>query len=573
MSGSSMFGHEGLRLLIRMKARGVLRSQLRRLKRPSSWIFLLLGLGLSSLWIGSIILSGSMRTGHAQPDWKVMFGSQVGLLVLLLLTIIGSFNHRGLYLPKEEIELCFAAPLSRSDLLRYRLLINQFKSLFAGLVFGIAAGARMHNAPFASLGVIVTMLTVPILGQGMAVLLGESENRLGKLAAKLPTRVLLRVMLGVFIFGAIAFFSSDNRVLAPLFDAGGGGAWSVERVAAIPIVHAVLWPFTPWAAMITAHTWSDFLPWFGFACGFWMVAFETVARLNVDFRELSLETSADIAKRLNRVRKGSFSAGQTSVTRVTIGWTVPWLFGRGPFGAVAWHKLASIIRKAQGTLTMSAFVILFITILSLAIERESTVKNLLGGSAFIAAIGTVYMCAILRFDFRSDLEIMDSIKAWPLHPAKLFLATILPEVVFVGGLLALVLLGRAAFMGVFHPALFGFIAFQPLVTFTFVAVDNAVFLFAPVRYTPGEDGALQNMGRSLVMMLLRILLVVVVVIVAGLPAFGVWALLSTGFETSRETALWGAGSVAWAGLAAVDFGLVVLGGMMLRRFDVARDRG
>ena len=572
-----MFGHAGLRVLIRMKARGVVRSQIRRLKRPSSWIFLLLGLGLSAVWIGSIIVSGSMRRSMALPDATStaasMITTQAGLLVLFLLTIIGAFNHRGLYLPKEEIELCFSAPLSRSDLLRYRLLINQFKSLFAGVVFGLGAWFRMGNGPFAAAGVFVTMLTVPILGQAMAVLLGESENRLGKAAAKLPMRILLRVLLGVFVFGLIMLMSGDGRLFSGLFTTSGDESWTVARVGAIPIVHALLLPFTPWASMITAHTWTDFLPWFLFACGFWLLAFESTARLNIDFRELSLETSADVAKRLNRLRKGSFSAGQTAVTRATIGWSVPWLFGRGPFGAVAWHKLASIVRKAQGTLTLSAFVILFITILSTAIAREASIKNLLGGSAFIAAIGTIYMCAILRFDFRSDLEIMDAIKAWPLHPAKLFLATILPEVLFVGILLALVLLGRAAVMGVFHPALIGFIAFQPLVTLTLVAVDNAVFLFAPVRYTPGQDGALQNMGRSMVMMLLRVLLVVVVVLVAGLPAFGVWAILEKGLETSRETAFWGAGSVAWAGLAAVDFALVVLGGMMLRRFDVARDKG
>ena len=40
----NFFGHPALRLLIRMKLRGTLRSQKRKLKRPSGWIFAILGL-------------------------------------------------------------------------------------------------------------------------------------------------------------------------------------------------------------------------------------------------------------------------------------------------------------------------------------------------------------------------------------------------------------------------------------------------------------------------------------------------------------------------------------------------
>lgn len=179
------------------------------------------------------------------------------------------------------------------------------------------------------------------------------------------------------------------------------------------------------------------------------------------------------------------------------------------------------------------------------------------------------MCAGLRFDFRMDLDLMDRIKTWPLAPWRLFLATILPEVVLVSGLILLALLGRTLWTGAWHPALVGIFAFQPLVTMTWVALDNTVFLFSPIRYTPGEEGALQNMGRTMLLMLLRMLLVGAVMLV-GLPAAFVHAIVE---ETVNEAAAWwAAGSVAWIGLLAVDGVLVWLGGKMLQRFDVARDR-
>ena len=49
------------------------------------------------------------------------------------------------------------------------------------------------------------------------------------------------------------------------------------------------------------------------------------------------------------------------------------------------------------------------------------------------SVGTLYLCAGLRFDFREDLDAMESLKAWPVRPWRVFLATLLPEVVLVSG--------------------------------------------------------------------------------------------------------------------------------------------
>jgi hypothetical protein len=282
------------------------------------------------------------------------------------------------------------------------------------------------------------------------------------------------------------------------------------------------------------------------------------------------------------------------VTRATIGWRVPWILGRGAFGAVAWHKTAAIVRKARGTVTLSAMIIVLLTLLTIVFTREvQDPREASEKSAMIIAIaGTLYLCAVLRFDFRSDLEIMDRIKTWPLRPSMLFLATLLPEVLLVSGLLALAVIGRTVWIGGFQPAILGIVAFQPLVVLTWVALDNAVYLFSPVRYTPGEEGALQNMGRSMLLMILRVVMGSVVFLVAILPAIVVWfvardvigpADLPDGVEPSTQytaqveaavtAATWIAGSVGWLGMLAVDAALVWLGGVMLQKFDVARDKG
>jgi hypothetical protein len=121
--------------------------------------------------------------------------------------------------------------------------------------------------------------------------------------------------------------------------------------------------------------------------------------------------------------------------------------------------------------------------------------------------------------------------------------------------------------------LLAIVALLPLVTLGWVAIDNVVFLFSPVRYTPGQEGALQHTGRSVLLTLLRFTALIAALAAAGIPAaiayFGSRELL----ELSNDASLWMAGIALWCGLAAVDAGIVVAGGSMLRRFDVARDRG
>ena len=60
-----MFGHPALHLLIRMKIRAGIRQQVRRLKRPAGWIFMILGLCLMVLWAGGLLFGN--RFARAEP--------------------------------------------------------------------------------------------------------------------------------------------------------------------------------------------------------------------------------------------------------------------------------------------------------------------------------------------------------------------------------------------------------------------------------------------------------------------------------------------------------------------------
>lgn len=167
---------------------------------------------------------------------------------------------------------------------------------------------------------------------------------------------------------------------------------------------------------------------------------------------------------------------------------------------------------------------------------------------------------------------MDVVRAWPLAPARTFLAMLLPEALLVAVLLAGTVLLEAGCAGRLSADVVGIVACLPPLVFAWIAGDNVVFLFAPVRAVPGQDGLVQNAGRRMLQMLLLGLLL------GGLLALGGLAFVAAAYFAG---ALWAASEVARAaGLAALlavllagDAALVWLGGVVLARFDVARDRG
>jgi len=566
-----MLGNPALRKLARLKLRGSIRRHFRRLKTVKGAVLTLLGLLLIGLWIGGVALSSFFGDAPA-VDYEHL-DAKIGLaaFVLTLLSLSSALAHRGLFLPREEIERLFSAPVERSDLIRYRLLANCGRSAFGGLFVGMVAMKRMPLPWAAFLGVLLGMQTLPVVHQLIAILLGRLERGIARRLRTIGT-VLFTLALGVFGFLIYLLVTGTSPTDLPWFDEAYRATRDAARENPLehPLVGVITAPFLPWARMIGAASYGEFLVWFGACLALLIVLVEVTARIPIDFRELSLETSASVAARLRRVRRGG-GAAAASVSKRTAGWPIPWLFGRGTAGAIAWRKTGAIMRKARGTLLVSVLVLCFVTLMSSYLVDDQ--QPSFTGPLFVAGLGTLYLCAGLRFDFRDELDRMDVVKAWPVGPRRLFFALLLPETCLVSVLLIAAVALRASFEDTLHPITIGIIALLPLLVFGWVALDNAVFLFAPVRFVPGQEGALQNAGRGVILMLVRVALVAVGTALAALA----WMLARSvgeellGWSTSATMTL--VGLAVWGAVFAVDVLLVLTGGWLFRRFDVARDRG
>lgn len=550
--------HPALSLLIRRKFQGAVRKQARRLRSVQGVLLALIGGTAILLWLGTALFNSFHLGRGASPPIEEPIARLVGMLILVM-SLVGALNFRGLYLPREEIELLFTAPVPRADVVRYRLLNSLLKSALGALFFALIVMGRVHVPAFGFFGGLIAMLTLPIVAQVVSLFAGDAENRwLGRLP-----RGVLRVVnvLGVLLILALIFRSRDG---GPVEDESGAGPLgAAEFVLGLvdhPAVRAVTLVVWPWARMCTTDSGAEFALLALVCVSLWFLGFEACARLRIDYRELSLETSADVARRLARMRRGGSAA---SGSTAKAGWRIPWLFGRGPFGALAWRKTGTMLRKARGTTMVSALMVGVLILLTRGMFDGGTARETLGASLVIGFAGTVYLCSGLRFDFREDLDRMDVVRSWPIAPWRVFLATLLPETAFVAGLLAVAIAGRALWMGGLSNEVVYVILGLPSIVLGWISIDNIVFLFWPQRLTPGAEGLLQTAGRSMLLGLLRVL--------AGLLGAGL-ALGAAWLVHYLSGSLPAAALVALLLLASGSAALVAFGGFALSRFDVARDR-
>ena len=563
-----------LRLLAALKARAWLRTLRRRLSSPAGLAFALLGLVLFGSWLVAIGM-GLVPARHepgpgaaAEPLARAVLG------LFALLVGASSLAHRGLYVPEEEIERLLSGPVSRADLVRYRLWIALARSTWFTLLAATALGMRMPVTAFGVAGAWLALSTLSVLGTTLSILFGNAESRLGRWAARVPVgalRVVAAVLLWLLALAVVRSVEAPEDLSGSWDERArlgflGRGSLLV-RVMEHPLARACTLPALPWARAMAAEGHAAFWPWAALALVLFLAVFELTARVPVDFRELSLATSHHVARRLARWRSGRGAVAGTSISAAALGWRIPWAFGRSPFGAIAWLKCCAIVRRSRGTLYFALFATAVATLLAWKAFADP-----LAGALFVCLLGTIYLASGLRFDFRSDLDWMEVVRAWPVRPWRVFLATLLPEIVLVSGLITGAIVGSAWARGELSAEVGWVMLATPALCTMWLALDNALFLLAPVRYVPGQGSALHHAGRTAVLVIARLALLSILILTAAL---------------ARELTLALGERLAWtpslrAAAALVVIAVTVLGGCVacvafgawsLGRFDVARQRG
>jgi hypothetical protein len=276
-----------------------------------------------------------------------------------------------------------------------------------------------------------------------------------------------------------------------------------------------LWPFAVFGRVATAQRLSIDLPiWTLAAIGVDGLLLIIVLWLDADFLESSAANSERMYARRMRARRGQ---GIVS-TSVSASVRLPLLPNLGGVGPLAWRQLTGAARTARTSL-----IVLGLATLGAAAFIHRSLRT----DAFPPVVGvagwlTLFTTNLLRFDFRGDLEQIDTLKALPLRSWAVVLGELTAPVTILSGLHFLLLIGLC----LVEPrhceeAVSIAILIIPL-NLLFSLIENLIFLVFPVREMAVSPGDLQGTGRRMIVLVLKLLGVIAVGTLATAAAMAVY---------------------------------------------------
>jgi hypothetical protein len=531
-------------LLLRLRFRAWLRRLGRNLFTLKGVLFTAFGTVLFASFLLPMIL---MR--HARPGVDSQLVRQYGSLILMaycLMTLISASGEPAVTFNLAEVNLLFAGPFSRRQLLAYKILSNVFAAVVPSIF--MMMWLRQYASSFLT-GFVALLLAMTFLN-----LFSMATSMLaGTVGAKAFTR-RRKIVLGVLLtLGVVAIARGGGQSLAL-----GPMQWlkSVEQTWPM---HILLTPLRWFVEVLLAqHLWPDVIKWASLAIGVNGTLLAIVFALDAQFLEASGAASEKHYARLQRMRSSGLGAmRRPGSAKSKLG--LPLFPAWGGVGPLAWRQLLSALRNLKSLLIFLGIFSLFaVGPMLMRARHDAGPQRLL----FLLPFITIVTLPRLTFDFRGDLDRMDILKTLPISPIRLVLGQLIAPAILLAGLQLAVLLGVVAFSGVDAAEIKIALAFILPFDFLAVAIENLLFLWFPTRATPTTPGDLQFMGRQMLFIFAKFFMLAVAAGLAALAAaivyfiFRLWAVALT---------------AAWLVLVATVIGMLPLVALAFTRFDVSRD--
>jgi ABC-2 type transport system permease protein len=304
-----------------------------------------------------------------------------------------------------ETAFLFPAPVTRRQLLIYRLLRSQLPLLFGAVVSSVFVPltAMTARARFAA-GLFIVLVGIRVYFTGVTLARGRlmTGGASGRWVAGAPLAIVLAAAATVVIAIVRAF-------------AVPGPGRSVDLLATLgPAVSTgpaavILWPFVTLVRPLFAESSADLLARLVGAIAVLAVAVEWVVRSDAAFHEAAPDATARKAQ--TKARRGSPAPRLRAA-----GWSLP-LSGRTE-ALFLWKNGMQTLRGANiRALLIVAFVVV------VAVVRVSTTgpggpaEALCAVALFVAAFSIVLGPQSVRSDLRGDLRHLDLLKTWPVNAA------------------------------------------------------------------------------------------------------------------------------------------------------------
>jgi ABC-2 type transport system permease protein len=554
--------------------------RIKRLRNPRYLLSAIAGLAYfwfmvfrrSHIPLAKMAAAGGFHVGELGRDV-----ASLAIFVVLLLTWALPQQSGGLELSEAEIGFLFPAPLSRGQLLLYKLFRSIPPLLFT-VFFMTLFGFRQAKAIGLLTGFAVMTVYMMMVGQARARL------KLARIGFLLRSVVVLAIAFGV---GWLFIHELGGPVhLQPAFSAlKNGNAQAAIDAAEVPFRNPVLSTvlFIPRlfaTALFPATAMQLFISMLALLV-FGYVSFLIAARVSVSFEEASIAVSEKRMARQLRMQ-GRRSGRSPFIIR-----RLPPPFRLSPTGspevAIIWKNVTAAIRTSSLALVVVA-IIFSVNMFQGLWTQDSSLQSL------FTLLGLLY-CAIFPFlgtaiftqDLRLDMRRIELLKGYPISGERLVAAEIAAPLAIVS-VIELTLLCGAAILAarMKHPGALALAADPksiilallftiPLIGAQLVIRNAAPILIPAWALRSKEDPRGFVMTGQRILMLAGNLLVLSIVLVPAFLLFFPALLLAGHYFAGNPVALALAAVPSVAVLSAeVYFGVKALGAQF-EQIDVTND--
>jgi ABC-2 type transport system permease protein len=439
--------------------------QLRRLREPRY----LVPTAVSVLWIGFWMSNAFLRGGGRPPglfdaflgaDVRNAFAIIAGACLFVWAALLWLVPSEGaaLEFTPAEIHLLFPAPVTRRQIVHYKLLRAQLGILFGALITSFFWGKGLLGPDgltrLAGIWLLYATLHLHTLGSGFTRTSLIEHGVSGLRRRLVPLAVLLAVVVGAVVGVMEAW---PELVTAAANITGEEGRFSrrgfadfavaIGRVGTSGVLGVILAPFAIFPHLVLSRGLPEFLRWFGPAIVLLLLHYLWVVRSDAAFEEASVEAAQ---KRAARIAARRTTARQGGVLRGAVR-AFPWkLSPRGrPFVAIVWKNLVSLVRVTPVRALIVLGAILFAGLTWTSSRGEGAPLTLIFAVllALLALFTSVFGPLFVRNDLREDLFHIDAVKTFPLSGKAIVFGELLAPWIVLAAMQAVFLLGSLTAFG------------------------------------------------------------------------------------------------------------------------------
>jgi hypothetical protein len=503
--------HPALFKLMRLQGRGMFRRTLRGATTPRGAVFYAVGVLIFAVWLMSLGIAGNRprpALSHVRAIAPLM------LLAICLLSALTSAGERAIAFTGGEVDFLFPGPFRRRQLLAYKLTKSTIANLFTALLMSVAL-QRYVTLWFASyVGVLLSLLFIQFVSTSLLLLAQTVTEKAFSRGRKWALAgVVLLVVLG--LRGVVGLGSANFPALAEQFGASETGK-------------VLLAPFNVYGRVITAERiFPDMLQWASVAVLMNAALLAVVIHLDANYLEAAAGATQRRYERLRRIRGGGAMAlGRSGTVRRGLP-KFPFFFGAGP---IAWRQLTNAFRSARGLIVVLLMLAVICSQLFFPTHGAKSPAARDEAVRFLAELGpalvmlSIFAASLMKFDFRADLDAMETLKALPLRPWAISAGQLVAPVV------VLTIVHWALFAGVAttigrssdnHRALACLAVMVLPFNCLLFAAENLIFLIFPMRPAAVGPGDFQVLGRQIVTHAMKLIVVIgaAVAVVFGVVAY------------------------------------------------------